>query len=145
MSGRILAIDPGEKRIGIAISDPTGTIARTLGVLKHTSMMVDVEEILKFSLENVVVKIVIGESKGEDGSETSQSRHAKKLADCIHNHSSYPVELWDEYGSTRVARETRLKMGVKKNKRNGHLDDLAAVIILQSFLNDQIEKSGRNV
>jgi putative holliday junction resolvase len=131
---RILAIDPGEKRLGVALSDPTGTIASPLTVLKHISRLVDAAAIAQIADENGASLIVIGQALDEDNQPTPQSRKALRLAEAICAQTRVPVELWDESGSTQAARQANLAMGVSRRKRHGHLDDLAATIILQDYL-----------
>jgi putative holliday junction resolvase len=131
---RILAVDPGEKRIGIAISDPTGTIANPLTVLKHVARPVDAAAIAKLAEENGAGLIIIGQNLDTEGEPTVQSRMAGRLAEAIRAHISVPVEMWDESGSTKAARAARIAMGIRKSKRRGHMDDLAATVILQSYL-----------
>lgn len=133
-SGRILAVDPGEKRIGLAISDPTATIASPLMVLKHISAVVDCAQIAQIASEQGAVQIVVGQALGSDGEITAAARHSSRLAELIRSQTSLEVVLWDESGSTQDARQTRLMMGVNRKQRSGHLDDLAAVLILQSYL-----------
>lgn len=132
--GRILAIDPGEVRIGLAISDPTQIIASPLMVLESQSMKMDAEAILKIAEDRNAVMIVIGQPLNWDGTESPQSQRSKKLADALMELGSLPVNLADEYGTTQAARDTRLQMNVSREKRSGHLDDLAATILLQNFL-----------
>ncbi len=139
MSGRILAVDPGEKRLGIALSDPTGTLARPLLVLRHVSRIVDAAQIADLAMEHGAERIVIGVALDDDGQSTPQSRHAERLAEAVRQQTNLPVELWDESGSTQAARETRLRMGVSRRKRSGHLDEVAAAIILQSYLDAHSE------
>lgn len=134
MSGKVLAVDPGEKRIGIAVSDPTSTIAKSLDTIIHKSMTEDCQKILRLALENECDLIVIGEPKNEEGMITPQMRHARKIAETIQQNSELPVELWDENFSTQTARQARITMNVKRKDRSGHLDSLAAVVILQSYL-----------
>ncbi len=134
---RILAIDPGEKRIGVAISDPTMTIASPLTVLKHVSMAIDAAQIAQLAVENDVTTIVVGQALGADGEETPASRHANKLADAIRTQVLIPVNLWDESGSTQTARQAKIELGLSRGRRSGHMDELAAVVILQSYLDER--------
>jgi putative holliday junction resolvase len=134
VSGRVLAVDPGEKRLGIAISDPTATIASPLVVIKHVSRAVDAAKIAQLAKEREAVRIIIGQALGSEGEETPQARHAARLAEAVREQSDLPVELWDESGSTRAARAARIAMGVSRRKRSGHLDEIAATVILQSYL-----------
>ena len=131
---RILAIDPGEKRIGIAISDPTGTIANPLTVLKHVSRPIDAASIAQLAQEHGVVRIIVGQSLDVDGNPTVSGRQAARLAAAIRGQTDLPVELWDESGSTQEARAARIVLGSPRRKRGGHLDELAATVILQSYL-----------
>lgn len=139
MTDRIMAIDPGEKRIGVAISDETGSLARGHSVIKHESLKLDCQKIAELAHLNGVSKIIVGNPIGEDGEERPQTRHAQKVAESLAECSDLPVELWDESGSTQKARQNRLEAGVKRDKRGGHLDEVAAAVILQSWLDGRIE------
>jgi putative holliday junction resolvase len=134
---RILAVDPGEKRLGVAISDPTATIANPLAVVKHIARAVDAASIARLAEENEAGLIVVGQALDSEGEETPQSRRAVRLAEAIRQQTSLPVVMWDESGSTQAARAARISMGVSRRKRAGHLDDLAAAVILQSYLDAQ--------
>ncbi len=134
MKKRVLAVDPGEKRIGTAISDPTGTIANPLKVIIHVSRAVNAAQIAQLASEHEAECIVVGQVLDDDGGIGPAARKALRLAEAIRAQTDLPVELWDESGSTNEAREARFLMGVKRQKRSGHLDELAAVIILQSYL-----------
>jgi putative holliday junction resolvase len=135
---RILAVDPGEKRLGLAISDPTATIANPLTVIKHVARPVDAATIARIAQENEAGLIVVGQALDDEGEQTQQSRRARRLAEALRQQTSLPVLLWDESGSTQAARDARIAMGVSRKKRSGHLDDLAAAVILQSYLDSLI-------
>jgi len=134
MRGRILAVDPGEKRLGIALSDPTGTIANPLDVITHVSRAIDAATIAQLASENGAIKIVIGQALDVDGDPSPQGRRAARLAEAIRAQADLPVDLWDECGSTREARAARIALGSPRRKRRGHLDELAATVILQTYL-----------
>lgn len=138
-SGRVMAVDPGEKRLGIAISDPTATIARPLTVIDHVSRMVNAANVANLAEDNDVVLIVVGQALDWDGGETPSSRRAARFAEALRMQTSLPVVLWDEFGSTREARSARIAMGTVRRKRQGHLDDIAATVILQSYLDAKNE------
>ena len=133
---RILAVDPGEKNIGLAVSDPTGTIANPLGVLRHISREIDAATIAQYAVENQVFQIVIGQSLDSDGQPTFQSRRASRLAAAVRTQTDIPVVLWDESSSTKMAQTARIMLGASLKKRGGHLDDLAATVILQSYMDN---------
>lgn len=134
---RILAVDPGEKRLGAAISDPTGTIANPLTVIKHVSRTIDAATIAQLAAEQQAGLIIVGHALDIDGTASPQGRRAERLAEAIRAQTDLPVELWDESGSTQAAQAARRAMGVSRRKRSGHLDDLAATYILQTYLDAQ--------
>ena len=131
---RILAIDHGEKRIGLALSDETATIANPLKVIEHVSRVIDAAQVADLAAQNDVGLIVVGQSFDEDGNPNPAGRRAGRFADELKNQTNIPVELWDESFSTQDARAARIQLGVSRKKRAGHHDSLAAVVILQSYL-----------
>jgi putative Holliday junction resolvase len=131
---RILGVDPGQKSIGIALSDPTGIIATPLTVIQHVSRQIDAAAIAKMAIENKVGLIVVGQTLDMDGNPNLSGRQAARLAGAIRVQTEIPVKLWDEGYSTRDAKQIRAKLGAGSDKRRGHLDDLAAAVILQSYL-----------
>ena len=137
---RILAVDHGEKRIGLALSDPTATIASPFKVIEHISRTVDAAQVANLASENDVGLIVIGQSFDEEGKPNLAGRRAAKFADALKAQTNLPVLLWDESFSTQDARATRIEMGVSRRKRAGHLDELAAVMILRSYIESQFQK-----
>lgn len=139
---RILAIDPGDKNIGLAISDPTGTIATPLTILRHTSRTVDAATIVAIARENHVELIIVGQALDADNRPTPQSRKAARLAESIRSQTNTSVLLWDESDTTRVARQAVLLSGAPRSKRKGHFDDLAATYLLQTYLDSITEKRG---
>ena len=134
---KILAVDPGDKRIGVAISDPTGTIANPLVVIKHVSRPIDAGIIAQLAHENQVNLIIVGQSLDIEGNPTPQGRRAKRLADAIGEQTHLPIKLWDEFGSTQAARTASIALGIPRRKSRSHLDDLAATYILQTYLDAQ--------
>ncbi|MEN6522657.1 MAG: Holliday junction resolvase RuvX [Anaerolineaceae bacterium] len=134
MSCRFLGIDPGNKRIGVAISDLTGTIARPLKVILHTSREKDAQEIAALVQENEISCIVVGQALQDDGTLSIQGRRAARLAEAIKIITNKPVVLWDESGTTQSAQRYAREMDVPRSRRAGHLDDFAASILLQDYL-----------
>jgi putative Holliday junction resolvase len=131
---RVLAVDHGEIRIGLAISDLTGTIANPLRVIEHVSRLVDAAQVAETARQNQVELIVIGQSFDENGKPNLAGRRAARFADTLESQTQIPIMLWDEAFSTQIARAARIEQGVSRKKRAGHLDELAAVVILQSYL-----------
>ena len=130
---RILAVDHGEKRIGLALSDPTATIASPWRVIKHVSRVLDAAQVANLASENEVGLIVIGQSFDDEGNPNLAGRRAAKFAEALKEQTNIPVALFDESFSTQDARATRIEMGVSRKKRAGHMDELAAVMILRSY------------
>jgi len=131
---RILAVDHGEKRIGLAISDSTGTIANPLKVIEHVSRVIDAAQVADISAQNQVKLIIIGQSFDEEGKPNLAGRRAARFAEALKTQTQIPIMMWDESFSTQSARAARIEMGASRKKRAGHLDELAATIILQSYL-----------
>jgi putative holliday junction resolvase len=139
---RIMAVDPGEKRIGIAVSDLTGTIANPLTVLEHIGRAIDAARIAETAREHEAVLIVVGQPLDIDGMIGPQARKSQRLGEAIRQQTSTPVVYWDESGSTQIARGARIQMGVSKANRKGHMDELAATVILQSYLDAHVQGTG---
>src|SRR5512143_3323008 len=108
---RVLGIDHGEKRIGVAISDPTGTIAGPLSVIKHISRAVDAAHVAALASEQQAELIVVGQSFDEEGRPNQAGRRAERFADALRMQTDLPIVLWDESLSTADAREFSLEMG----------------------------------
>ncbi len=132
---KILAVDPGDKRIGLAISDPTGTLARPLKVFQHEAREKDAQYVIDVAVKEGVGLILVGWALDTEGEIGFQARKSRRLADAIQGKTKLPIRMWDESGTTQSAIKSRIEMGVKRKKRRGHLDDLAASFLLQDFLN----------
>ncbi len=131
---RILAVDPGSKRIGLAISDPTGAIANPLAVLPHRARQVDAATVAALAAEHEAGLIIVGQSLDEAGLPTYEGRRAARFTAAVRTQTGLPVILWDESLTTRDARAVRISMNVSRKRRSGHLDELAATVLLQSYL-----------
>ena len=131
---RILAVDPGSKRIGLALSDPTGTIANPLTVLTHVARLVDAAAVAELAISHQAGLIIIGQSYADDGNPSFEGRRSKRFAEALSTQTTIPVILWEESFTTQDARLARIQMGASRKRRSGHLDDLAATVLLQSYL-----------
>lgn len=134
---RILALDYGERRIGIALSDEAGIIAmpfRTINALNREQAL---SEIGRICNEKKVFKIIVGMPLNMNGDKGTQAERASAFALNIGKQLGIPVETWDERLSTRMAERTLISADVSRNKRKGVIDRLAAQIILQSYLDAQ--------
>jgi putative Holliday junction resolvase len=123
---RVLAVDPGEARLGMAISDPTGLIARPLLVIAHVSRQSDARRIAETAAEHSVDRIVVGVPLDQEGEAGPQARRAQRLIEAIALETDLPVEPWDESGSTLTA--------ISLTRGGDGLDARAAAVILQEYL-----------
>jgi putative Holliday junction resolvase len=133
---RILAVDHGQKRIGLALSDPTATIASPLKVIAHISRAVDAAQVAALAAEHEAALILVGQSFDEEGLPNAAGRSAARFAEALKLQTNIPVQMWDESLSTADARASRVALGLPRKKRAGHHDALAAVVILQSYLEE---------
>jgi putative Holliday junction resolvase len=127
---RVMAVDPGEVRIGLAISDPTGTIARPLKVIRHTARREDAEAILAEAEAQEASTIVVGLALDMEGKIGPQARRAMRLVEMLRSLSNLEIDAWDESGSTQAA-----------GRRDADLDARAAAVILQEYLDDRDTKT----
>ncbi|MBT3321278.1 MAG: Holliday junction resolvase RuvX [Anaerolineae bacterium] len=131
---KILSVDPGQKNIGLAISDELGISANPLTIIKHVKREIDAAQVAAIALENNANLIIIGQSFDEDGKPTFEGRRSARFAKALRTQTDIPIQLWDESYSTQDARQSHINMGVSRKKRRGHLDDIAAAVILRSYL-----------
>jgi putative Holliday junction resolvase len=125
MKSRVMAVDPGEMRIGLAVSDPLRMIARPLKVIEHVSRQKDAEAILSEAIAHEAGTIVVGVALDLEGEIGPQARRALRLVEVLRSLTDIPVVTWDESGSTKAA-----------GKRDAFIDARAAAVILQEFLDD---------
>jgi putative Holliday junction resolvase len=136
---RVLCLDVGEKRIGVALSDPKLIIALALKVYARVGPKRDVQEIVALVREHDVSKIVVGLPKNLDGTIGDKAREIMGFAERVERAAGVPAVLWDERFSTNEAHRV-LDMGsVKQKKRKSFIDMMAAQIILQGYLDAQTQ------
>ena len=135
MSGRLLGVDWGERRIGLALTDETRTIARPLTTLtRRPGKRFPMTQLLAHCAEHGVVGIVVGLPLDEQGDEGAAAAAARQLGTDIAQRSGLPVELWDERLTTARALRTVREMGGSTRGRKEDVDALAAAVMLQHFL-----------
>lgn len=135
---RILAVDVGQRRVGLAISDPSGMLARpltTLPVTSATMLTVVVEAIQRIAAEpDGLGRIVVGLPRHLDGTKSAETRIVEQFVDALRSRLELPVVTEDERLSSREA-ESRLAVRERDwRKRKVHLDAAAAAVILQDYL-----------
>ena len=135
---RILAVDVGEKRIGTALSDAGGKIAQGLKLLASCgSLAGNVAALAELARQFEASLVVVGLPRNLDGTVGPKAQRIMALAKGIGEASGVPVELWDERFSTDEAHRIFDMASVKRKKRKGAIDIMAAQIILQGYLDAQ--------
>jgi putative holliday junction resolvase len=141
--GRFVGVDYGTRRIGIAVSDPRGTIASPAETLAATgSAPTDADRILAWASQNEVTGIVVGLPLNMDGSDSRQTTLTRGLADALRQRGELPVELWDERLSSFQADQYLDAAEVPQSRRKKMRDALAAQVILQSYLDARGQSGG---
>lgn len=133
--GRILALDYGEKRIGIALSDPNRIFSKPLCVLSNKGFEQLVEELKKLITLHQVTLLIIGIPYAIDGSITPKTEECQQIMNRLKDVLSIPVEGFDERYSTWEANEELKKMGYNWRQAKEIKDAMSAAIILKEFLN----------
>lgn len=132
--GRILALDLGKRRIGLALSDELGLTAQGLVTLERTNIREDLARLARLAAERGVTLILIGNPMQMNGAEGRQSAWARQFAERLEARSGLAVRLWDERLTTVEAERVLRESGISREKRGRARDRLAAVILLQSYL-----------
>ena len=135
--GRTLGIDPGEKRIGMAVSDPLGITAQGLETIQVESAEKAVREIGETARGLEAVRIVIGLPLQMDGSEGEGTRRARKLGRRLESELGIPVIYRDERLTSRMAEAALLEGDLSRKRRKEESDRLAAQLILQNYLDSE--------
>ena len=136
-SGRILALDLGKRRIGLAISDELGITAQGLETLQRTNIREDLARLAKLASDRNVTLILMGNPLHMSGREGRGTEHAREFGARLQAATAIPVQLWDERLTTVQAQRVLRESGVSIEKRAKAVDRLAAVILLESFLDSR--------
>ena len=132
--GRILALDLGKKRIGLALSDPLGITAQGLPTLERTNIREDLAALQKIVAEHEVTQILMGNPLHMSGHESRQSAYTQEFAKRLAERTGLEVKFWDERLTTVEAERVLRQSGISIEKRARAVDRLAAVILLESYL-----------
>lgn len=137
LDGRIMGLDIGDKTIGVAVSDLMGLTAQGVTTIKRIGKKKDIEAIKKIIEEKQVNKIVSGLPKNMNGTVGPQGEKVQKFCELIKEETNLPIEFWDERLSTVAAERSLIEGNVRRENRKKVIDMLAAVIILQGYLDLQ--------
>lgn len=129
---RVLALDLGERRIGVAVSDPTGTVARPVGVVERKSRAEDFATIARLVAEYGAERVIVGRPLTLRGEVGPQARWVEDYTRALAETLPVPVELWDERYTTATAEE--ILRTARPRKKRGDVDAVAAAVILQGYL-----------
>ncbi|MDO8750010.1 MAG: Holliday junction resolvase RuvX [Dehalococcoidia bacterium] len=131
---RLLGLDVGERRIGLAISDRDGSLATPYNTIERHGLERDIAAILKLVRQEEVGTIVVGEPLSLDGSVGPQAKRTLAFYEALKAASPVPVDTWDERFSTVEAERLLREAGIAPSRNRARLDAAAAAVILQGYL-----------
>jgi putative Holliday junction resolvase len=135
--GRVLAMDLGKRRIGLAVSDELGVTAQGLETLHRTNMRQDLAYLDRLVRDRNVELILMGHPLHMSGRESRQSEYTKDFAAKLTERTGVPIEFWDERLTTVAAQRVLKDSGISIEKRAQAVDRLSAVILLESYLDSR--------
>jgi putative holliday junction resolvase len=142
---RLMGLDVGSHTIGVAVSDELGITAQPIKTIRRKSNEEDLKELEKTLKENEISTIVVGLPKNMDGTVGKQAEYVLKWIRRLEEHVSVPVIPWDERLSTVGASRVLLEADVSRKKRKKVIDKLAAVLILQAYLDHEKRNEGQTL
>lgn len=137
---RIMGLDVGDRRIGIALSDPMGWTAQGHSVLHRTNLEKDFKYLQDLCQEMEVEKLVVGFPRNMNGTIGPRALQTQEFAEQLKACVNLPVEYWDERLTTKIAERVLIEADVSRRKRRQVIDKMAAMSILQNYL-DSLNKS----
>ena len=140
---RVMAVDPGEKRVGVAVSDPSGTIAQPLRWIPAQPTSTLAERLTQLAEELQAKELVVGLPARLDGSEGPEARAARQLANQLRQVSGMPVVLVDERLTSVAADRALIAAGERRARRRQLSDQVAAALLLQGHLDSRARSRGR--
>jgi putative Holliday junction resolvase len=142
LTPRILGFDVGDRRIGLAVSDPLGYTAQPLFTLHRKNRRADLKSVARVLRKYAVSEVVVGNPLYMSGDQSPQAAKAQAFAEELRTEFSLTVHLWDERLSTTQAHRHLDDAGHAAMGRKGIIDQVAAVLILQSFLEARANRHG---
>jgi putative pre-16S rRNA nuclease len=130
----VLALDVGKRRIGLAISDPLGITAQGLPTLERTTVREDLAKLADLTADRSVSLVVIGKPLHMSGDESRQAQYIRDFGQRLTERTGIPVQFWDERLTTVQAQRVLRESGISIEKRARAVDRLAAVLLLESYL-----------
>lgn len=139
VKGRILALDLGKKRIGLALSDPLGITAQGLPTLERINIREDMAALARLVSEREVTLLLMGNPIHMSGQEGRQAAYVHEFAERLAGVTQIPLKYWDERLTTVEAHRVLRSSGIGIEKRARAIDKLSAVILLESYLDSEAE------
>jgi len=133
---RTLALDVGDKRIGVAITDRLGITVQGRPTLGRQDVETDIEQIRRLVEQEEVQKVVVGHPLHMDGRQSAQSQKVEAFAGRLQSAVDVPVVLWDERLTSFAAEQVLEELGMDWRSRRRHVDRMAATLILEDFLRE---------
>ena len=137
---RILALDFGEKRIGVAVSDPLNIIAQSVGTIERKGIKNDLKKVGELVKEYEARKIIVGLPLNMDGTEGKSANRAMDFVKELKKEIQVEVEMLDERLTTAQGERVLLEADMSRRKRKQTLDKIAAQLILQNYLDLHVQK-----
>ena len=138
---RILALDFGEKRIGVAVSDPLNIIAQSVGTIERKGIKNDLKKVGELVKEYEAGKIIVGLPLNMDGTEGKSANRAMDFVKELKKEIQVEVEMLDERLTTAQGERVFLEADMSRKKRKRNLDKIAAQLILQNYLDLHVQKN----
>ena len=139
---RKLGLDFGDKKIGVAISDALGITAQGKGYISRTDLRKDLEVILDYIEKYSIEEIIVGMPKNMDGSYGPRAQKTQEFINFLNNNLDIPIKTWDERLTSKEAEKVLIKADMSRSARKEVIDQMAASLILDSYL--QANKNRRN-
>ena len=139
---RVLGLDVGDVRIGVALSDPTGTIASPLKIIQVKGSDGSIPDIASLAEEHQVEAVVVGMPISLNGSIGLQAQKVQKFCSALASRLKAPVVTWDERYSTVSVDRMMREVGPRRSRRKNFRDSMAAAVILQGYLDSRQHVSG---
>lgn len=140
---RILAVDPGTRRVGLALSDPTATIASPLVTVEAEPAASLAERVARIAKEHEAERVVVGLPRNMDGTRGPAAIAAEALAAQLRDASRLPVETFDERLTSVAAERSMIAAGIRRDQRRRTVDQVAATLLLQAFLDREHSRKRR--
>ena len=134
---RTLGLDIGEKRVGVAVSDPSGTVATPLTVLDANGLAADITPLRRLVDDYEAAALVVGLPLTMAGEEGPQALEVRRVAEAFSGRLGIPVAYQDERLSSAAAERAMVESGADARRRRGHVDMVAATLLLQTYLDSK--------